>query len=106
MAHIHLSPVPGLDGPPVLWLYPSAPPAQLIPGTFNGILAQDTVTAANLVGPLAGMTLQDLRQAIFDSLTYVNVHTSLHPAGEINGDIQPRGNWGHWGHHGRRGHRR
>lgn len=25
MAHIHLAP-PGQDGPPVVWLYPSAPP--------------------------------------------------------------------------------
>jgi hypothetical protein len=99
MAHIHLAPAPGADGPPVLWLYPSAPPEQLIPGTFNGILAADTVTAANLVGPLAGMTLMDLHTAMLDSLTYVNVHTSLYPAGEIRGDIKPLGRWSHWVEH-------
>ena len=104
MAHIHLAPSVGADGPPVLWLYPSAPPAQLIPGRFDGVLAADTVTAANLVGPLAGMTLQDLREAMLDSLTYVNVHTSLNPGGEIRGDIRLKNHWGHREHGYSHGH--
>jgi hypothetical protein len=117
MAHIHLMADSSNTGPIVLWLYPSTPPAQLIPGTFNGILAADTVSAANLVGPLAGMTLNDLRADMLNGLTYVNVHTSLYPAGEIRGDIRPLGRWGFWvnrheymkkkdhGHHGNHGRR-
>ncbi len=91
VAHIHLAPAVGANGPPVLWLYPSAPPPQLIPGTFNGVLASGTLTAANLVGPLAGMTLVDLHTAMLNGLTYVNVHTTLYPGGEIRGDLQVLG---------------
>lgn len=87
MAHIHLAPA-GVNGPVVVWLYPSAPPAQLIPGRSNGILAQGTITAANLVGPLAGATLDDLIAEISAGNTYVNVHTSQFPAGEIRGHIK------------------
>lgn len=86
MAHIHLAP-PGQDGPPVVWLYPSAPPPQLIPGRFQGVLAEGVITQANLVGPLAGQPFSALIEAIENGNTYVNVHTSQYPAGEIRGQI-------------------
>ena len=86
-AHIHLASTPGGNGPVVLWLYPSTPPPQLIPGRTDGVLMEGTVTAANLVGPLAGMSLEDLKARMDAGLTYVNVHTTVNPAGEIRGDI-------------------
>ncbi len=86
MAHIHLAPA-GENGPIVVWLYPSAPPPQLIEGRFNGVLAAGAITAANLVGSLAGQTLEDLLAAIEAGETYVNVHTEAHPGGEIRGQI-------------------
>jgi len=89
MAHIHIAPAPGGVGPIVLWLYPDNPPPQLIPGIFNGLLARRKVDASALVGPLAGMTLEDLRQAILEGRAYVNVHTTQFPAGEISGFIHP-----------------
>ena len=85
-AHIHLGPE-GANGPVVVWLYPDAPPPVLIPGRFSGVLASGTITAADLVGPLAGMTLQDLLNAMEAGNTYVNVHTSQFPGGEIRGQI-------------------
>jgi hypothetical protein len=85
-AHIHLA-ASGANGPVVVWLYPSGPPAQLIPGRFNGVLAQGAITAADLAGPLAGMTISDLIAAIEAGNAYVNVHTSQYPAGEIRGQI-------------------
>lgn len=88
MAHIHLAEEAGGDGPPVLWLYPAAPPAQLIPGVSKGVLADGTATAADLVGPLAGKSLEDLKTAMEEGLTYVNVHTSAFPGGEIRGEIE------------------
>ncbi len=87
MAHIHLASEPGGNGPPVLWLYPDGPPPVQIEGRFQGVLAERTVTAADLVGPLASGSLEDLKMAIINGLTYVNVHTAQFPGGEIRGDI-------------------
>ena len=100
MAHIHME-EPGVSGPVVVWLYPSTTPG---PGPFgagrtNGVLAEGTITAANLVGPLLGSTsLEPLVQAMRTGNAYVNVHTSDgvapadtgpgdFPGGEIRADI-------------------
>jgi len=87
MAHIHVATTPGANGAIALWLFPDNPPPTLIPGFFTGLLAKRTVTAADLVGPLQGMTLEDLRTAILEGRAYVNVHTTAFPAGEIRGDL-------------------
>ena len=87
MAHIHLANEPGGNGPPVVWLYPDAPPPAPISGDLNGILAQGTITADDLVGPLSGNTMIDLIEAIRAGNTYVNVHTQEYPPGEIRGQI-------------------
>ncbi len=86
-AHIHLAPA-GVNGPVVAWLYPSGPPAQLIPGRSSGVLATGTITEADLVGPLAGQSLADLVDEMEAGNTYVNVHTSQFPPGEIRGQIR------------------
>lgn len=90
MAHIHRG-APGVPGPVVVWLYPAAPPALLIPGRFQGTLMEGTFTAANLMGPLAGMTIADLWDAIRSGITYVNVHTSANLPGEVRGQIHASG---------------
>lgn len=87
MAHIHVASTPGGDGTPAVWLFPPAPPAMTIPGTFNGLLPEGAITAANLVGPLAGQTLADLLTAIRENRAYVNVHTQQFPAGAIRGQV-------------------
>ncbi|MBN1805874.1 MAG: PQQ-dependent sugar dehydrogenase [Sedimentisphaerales bacterium] len=91
MAHIHLAEEPGGDGPPAVWLYPSAPsapPAELIAGPFSGLLGQGLFSDTQLLGPLEGKTLNDLLIAIRQNRAYVNVHTQQHPAGEIRGLLQ------------------
>jgi len=90
MAHIHLA-AAGVNGPVVLWLYPHAPPAQLIPGLFEGVLANGTRTAANLVGTLAGQDMSALIDAMIAGGAYVNVHTLQYPPGEIRGQIKLNG---------------
>jgi len=85
-AHIHVGPA-GEIGPVVAFLYPDAPPPQLIPGAFSGVLAQGVITDGDLIGPLAGMSLDDLIEAFEDGLAYVNVHTVANPVGEIRGQL-------------------
>ena len=45
-------------------------------GRFDGVLATGTITAADLVAPLAGHPLSDLVAAIQSGHAYVNVHTN------------------------------
>ncbi len=87
MAHIHLAPA-GQNGGVVVWLYPEdGPPAELIPGRTDGVLAEGTITAQDLVGALDGATLEDLLEAMRAGNTYVNVHTTQNPGGEVRGQI-------------------
>lgn len=44
-------------------------------------------TDEDLVGPLAGMTLEDLVALIESGDAYVNVHTVANPGGEIRGQV-------------------
>lgn len=86
MAHIHMAPA-GTNGGIVVWLYPDAPPPQLIEGRFSGVLAHGVITAGDLVGDLAGQDLDALIDAMQAGNTYVNVHTTQNPGGEIRGQI-------------------
>lgn len=86
-AHIHLAPA-GENGPIVVWLYPSGPPPVLIEGRFQGVLAEGTITAANLIGLLAGQALDALIEEFESGNAYVNVHTSQFPGGEIRGQVR------------------
>jgi len=86
MAHIHMAPA-GQNGGVVVWLYPDGPPPELIPGRFDGVLATGTITADDLVGSLVGQPLEDLLAAMRAGNTYVNVHTTANPGGEVRGQI-------------------
>jgi hypothetical protein len=93
-AHIHCGPR-GENGPVVVFLYPDAPPAELIPGLFNGILAQGTRTDAHIIPrpdspecPGGVANLAELIAQMRSGNTYVNVHTLANPAGEIRGQIR------------------
>ena len=93
-AHIHLGP-PGVNGPVVAFLFGPAAPGG---GTANGVLAEGTITAANLVGPLAGQPFSALSEALNSGNAYVNVHTidGVPPAGTGPGDLpggEIRGNF-------------
>ncbi|HLG21794.1 MAG TPA: CHRD domain-containing protein [Candidatus Manganitrophaceae bacterium] len=97
-SHIHLGPA-GSNGMVVAFLAGPFGPAG---GRTQGILAEGTITAVNLVGPLAGMDLSVLIQAMRTGGTYVNVHTNDgvpptnqgpgdFPGGEIRGQVRPTG---------------
>ena len=93
-AHIHLGPE-GVNGPVVAFLYGPAAPGE---GRTTGELSTMSITAGNLVGPLAGQPLSALVDAIEAGNAYVNVHTNDgvpptntgpgdFPAGEIRGQL-------------------
>ena len=82
-AHIHLNGA-GVNGPVVVPLFNSATPT----GEVNGLLAQGTITAASMVGPLFGHPFSELLTDIRSGDAYVNVHTlPSHPGGEIRGQV-------------------
>lgn len=88
MAHIHNAPA-GENGGVVVWLYPEdGPPPELIEGRFNGVLATGVITADDLIGDLAGGTMDDLVALMRAGGAYVNVHTSANRPGEIRGQIR------------------
>ena len=102
-AHIHRS-AAGTNGPIVVWLYPSTAPAPgpLGGGRLQGVIAEGTITAANLVGPLAGQPLSALLAILEDGTAYVNAHTNDgvaptntgpgdFPGGEVRGQVEARG---------------
>ena len=100
MAHIHAG-IPGVNGPIVVWLYPStAPNIQAPPGggRTDGVLAEGTFGAGDLVGTLTGLPLSALLDLLNNGGAYVNVHTNDgvaptntgpgdFPGGEIRGDV-------------------
>jgi hypothetical protein len=83
-AHIHRAPA-GVNGGIVVWLYPPAPPAQLIEGRSDGILAEGVIRDAQVIGSLAGTGVAGLLREMRAGNTYTNVHTLQFPPGEVRG---------------------
>ncbi|HEX8271766.1 MAG TPA: CHRD domain-containing protein [Longimicrobiaceae bacterium] len=88
-AHIHIAPE-GVNGPVVTFLF------GFVAGgvTQNGVLAEGTITQANLIArPAIGFTatMASLLAAMRSGNAYVNVHTVQLPAGEIRGQVHEHG---------------
>ncbi|OJD90645.1 MULTISPECIES: CHRD domain-containing protein [Bacillus cereus group] len=82
VAHLHLG-AKGTNGPVVAFLFgPITNPVSIECATFTGIITQE-----DLVGPLAGQTLDALVNEIIAGNIYINVHTVQHPTGEIRGQL-------------------
>ena len=102
-AHIHNAPA-GTNGGIVVWLYPSTAPVAgpLGGGRIEGVIAEGTITAANLVNALQGQPLSALVNLLTSGNAYVNVHTNDgvaptntgpgdYPGGEMRGQVEHRG---------------
>jgi hypothetical protein len=103
-AHIHNA-AAGVNGPIVVWLYPSTAVGAGPPGggRIQGVIAEGTITAANFVNTLAGQPMSALVALLENGGAYVNVHTSDGLPGASNGpgDIgggEIRGQVEHRGH--------
>jgi hypothetical protein len=83
--HIH-SGAEGVPGPVVVDLHVTANT-----GRSRGVVAEGSIEANDLAGPLAGMTLRDLYDLILEGEAYVNLHTTDYPGGEIRGQLSARG---------------
>ncbi|HDR7871458.1 TPA: CHRD domain-containing protein [Bacillus wiedmannii] len=82
VAHLHLG-VKGTNGPVVAFLFgPITNPVSIECATFTGMITQE-----DLIGPLAGQTLDALVNEIIAGNIYINVHTVQHPNGEIRGQL-------------------
>lgn len=79
-SHFHLAPA-GENGGVVAVLY-DGPMVE----SQNGLLAEGTIEAGDVVGDLAG-DLDALIVAIRDGNIYVNVHTAAYPGGEVRGQV-------------------
>ena len=105
-AHIHLG-QRSVNGGISVWLCGNPNPPAIVPpagtqtcpappATITG-----TITAANVVGPanqgIAAGEFAELIRAMRAGKTYVNVHSSKFPGGEIRSQIEA-GNSGHNGH--------
>jgi hypothetical protein len=105
-AHIHCG-LPGVNGPIVMWLYPSPTSSAALPGgagRHDGVLAENSFTAANVTTttspncPGGVANFDDLMARIRSGAAYVNVHTDDgvapsntgpgdFPGGEVRGQI-------------------
>jgi hypothetical protein len=85
MGHIHIG-AKGENGPVVAPLFAPMPPGG---GVKNGQIAQGTITADKLDGPLKGQPLSALIAAMDSGNAYVNLHTNdgKDPAGTGPGDL-------------------
>jgi hypothetical protein len=87
MAHIHVG-ASGKNGPVILFLYHMHDPLfSSIKGCH--VLSSGTLHPSDLIPSSANgiNNWTDFVNALLSGNTYVNVHTSVHPAGEIRGQL-------------------
>jgi CHRD domain len=80
--HIHQG-KQGENGPIVATLFKANTPT----GKINGHLVNESISNDMLEGPLKGKTVVDLGDLMQSGNSYVNVHTTKNPNGEIRGQI-------------------
>ena len=73
-ADIHLGPADA-NGPLVVKLFPKSGDGAR-KGPFTGVLAEGTITAGDLIGPMGGSSIADLVDELKSGKVYTNVHTN------------------------------
>ena len=80
-AHIHCAPA-NANGPVGVTLFSGGPTSA------NGVLAEGPITGPNTINTCVWTSLDDVIAALESGDTYVNVHTSDNPGGEIRGQLK------------------
>jgi len=80
-AHIHCAPA-NANGPVGVTLFSGGPTSA------NGVLAQGPIAGPNTINTCGWTSLDDVIAALESGDTYVNVHTSDNPGGEIRGQLK------------------
>ncbi len=83
-AHIHMAKA-GENGDVIVNLLNA--PETKHKDTAYGMILRGNISDSSLKGAMQGKTLDDLSAAMESGDTYVNVHTSEHPDGEIRGQL-------------------
>lgn len=93
MAHIHLG-QESVNGGIIVWLCgtenapgPDGTPECPEEGTVTGTFAADDIVGPDGQGIAAG-EFDEALEAMRQGVTYVNVHSTLHPGGEIRGQLR------------------
>jgi len=107
-AHFHMA-ARGVNGPIVVWMYPSVKATQALPGgsgPVTKLVVEGTFTAADFRNVLASHPMSDFIAAIRAGNVYGNVHTEDgntattnsgpgdFPGGEIRGQLDKKDNFG------------
>lgn len=80
-AHVHCAPE-GVNGPVGLTLFAGGPT------TVNGTLSSGPITGPDPDNDCGWLDLDDVIEAMESGDTYVNVHTTQNPGGEIRGQLE------------------
>lgn len=80
-SHIHIG-KPGFNGGVAYTLR-----GDVVPGPFNGVYANGSITAGMLTGQFLGGDLMILKEAFRTGNAYVNVHSASFPSGELRGNF-------------------
>ncbi len=89
MGHIHEVGPGGAPGAIIAWLYPtSGESPSLKAGKTTGVLAEGSIDAAKLEGPMKGKTIKDLYEMIEQGKAGIAIHTKANPGGELWGFVK------------------
>jgi hypothetical protein len=75
----------GVNGEEIVTIYPGPNKK----GSFTGVVAEMSFTAADFVGPLEGLTMTDFIALVESGRVYVNLGTTKNRDGELRGQLGP-----------------
>ena len=93
-AHIHCCAPPGMNAPVAIGFTPTGFPLGVTAGSYSNTFSLLNAGIYNPMflaahGGTATTAAADLTSALLSGLTYLNIHTTTYPGGEIRGQVEP-----------------